>query len=73
MTKPTDLSRSDDLDQIIRKRILDRAKALNVEVMERVAIAANDLDAGEHRAALGALDGIEQQLATIRSILLLLA
>jgi hypothetical protein len=36
-------------------------------------IAADAPEAGEHRAALGALDGIEAQLTIIRSVLLLLS
>ena len=73
MMKPIAFPQADDLDKMIRKRILDRAKTLNGEVLQRIETAANDLDAGEYRAALGGLDGIEQQLTTIRSILLLLS
>jgi len=62
----------DDLDKIIRQRILDRAKTISSVVLERIITATNDLDAGEHRAALGALDGVEHQLTTLRCILLLL-
>jgi len=73
MTKTIHFPPSDDLDKIIRKRVLDHAKALNTSAMERIAIVANHLDAGEHRAALGAMDGIEEVLATLRCFLLLLA
>lgn len=59
-------------DEAIRERIFSRAKGLTTEVAERVGLALGDLDAGEHRAALGALDGIERQLSIIRSVLLLL-
>jgi hypothetical protein len=61
-----------DPDEAIRERILSRAKGLTTEIAERVGIALSDLDAGRHRAALGALDGIERQLTIIRSVLLLL-
>jgi hypothetical protein len=62
-----------DADEAIRERVLSRAKAVNAEILERLRTAADDLEAGEHRAALGALDGIEAQLTIIRSILLLLS
>lgn len=71
MTKPK--AKSPDPDEAIRERILSRAKAVNAEILERLRIAADDLEAGEHRAALGALDGIEAQLSIIRSVLLLLS
>jgi len=64
---------SPDPDEAIRERILSRAKSVNAEILDRLRIAADDLEAGEHRAALGALDGIESQLTTIRSVLLLLS
>jgi hypothetical protein len=72
MTKPIAFTESDDLDKIIRKRILERAKTLNADLMQQIATAASDLTTGEYRAALGGLEGIERQLTTIRSILLLL-
>lgn len=62
-----------DPDEAIRERVLARAKTLNAEIIDRLRIAADDLEAGEHRAALGALDGIEAQLTIIRSVLLLLS
>ena len=62
-----------DLDEAIRERILSRARAMNAEILDRLRIAADDLEAGEHRAALGALDGIEAQIGIIRSVLLLLS
>jgi hypothetical protein len=64
---------SPDPDEAIRERILSRAKAVNAEVLDRLRLAADDLEAGEHRAALGALDRIEAQLTIIRSVLLLLS
>ena len=71
MTQKT--TQSPDPDEAIRERILSRAKAVNAEILDRLRIAADDLEAGEHRAALGALDGIDVQLTTIRSVLLLLS
>lgn len=71
MTKT--ITQSHDPDEAIRERILCRAKAVNAEILDRLRIAADDLEAGEHRAALGALDGVEAQLTIIRSLLLLLS
>jgi hypothetical protein len=62
-----------DPNEAIRLRILGRAKALNAEILDRLGTAADDLEAGHHLAALGALDGIERQIETIRSVLLLLS
>jgi hypothetical protein len=61
-----------DIDQVIRRHILARAKAINGKLMARLAIIADDLDAGHDLAALGGLDGIEREIQTMRSFLLLL-
>jgi hypothetical protein len=62
-----------EIDEAIRKRIVARVKAINAEIMTRLSIAADDLESGEHRAALGGLDGLERQIDTMRSLLLLLS
>jgi hypothetical protein len=72
MTKTNTQPQPHDLDEEIRQRILGRAKTINAEILTRLAVAADDLNAGHHRAAIGALDGIEAQLNIIRSVLLLL-
>jgi hypothetical protein len=61
-----------DLDEAIRKRVIERAMAINTKLLARLASVADDLDMGGHRAALGGLDGIERQIETMRSLLLLL-
>lgn len=61
-----------DPDAAIRERILHRAKVLTTALVDRLTVAVSDLSNGEYRAALGALAGIEQDIATVRSILLLL-
>ena len=73
MTKANPKPQPPDSDEAIRLRILERAKTLNAEILARLRTAADDLEAGHHLAALGALDGIERELTTIRSILLLLS
>jgi hypothetical protein len=61
-----------DLDDAIRKRVIERAMEINTKLLGRLATVADDLDVGGHRAALGGLDGIERQIDTMRSLLLLL-
>jgi hypothetical protein len=58
-----------DLDSAIRERILERAKKYNAEILKRFSIAAEDLANGKHRAALGALDGIDSILQEFRTLL----
>jgi len=72
MTETNTHSQRHDPDEAIRLRILGRAKTLNAEILARLSTAQDDLEAGQHRAALGALDGIEAQINIIRSVLLLL-
>ena len=62
-----------DLDDAIRKRVIERALAINTKLLARLATVADDLDVGGHRAALGGLDGIERQIDTMRHLLLLLS
>ena len=69
-TKPNPPSR--DCDQALRRHILARAKAINGKLLARLATVADDLDAGHDLAALGGLDGIEREIQTMRSFLLLL-
>ena len=72
MTETNTQPQLHDPDEAIRQRILGRAKTINAEILARLRIALDDLEAGQHRAALGALDGIEAQIGIIRSVLLLL-
>ena len=62
-----------DPDDAIRERIFERAKAINDKLFTRLGIVDGDLEVGMHRAALGGLDGIERQIDTMRSFLLLLS
>jgi hypothetical protein len=61
-----------DPDEAVRNRILERARAINTKLLARLQTVADDLDAGGHLAALGGLDGIEREVAQMRSFLLLL-
>jgi len=61
-----------DLDEAIRKRVIERAMAINSRLLARLATVADDLDVGGQRAALGGLNGLERQIETMRSLLLLL-
>jgi hypothetical protein len=62
-----------DPDEAIRKRVIERAMAINTKLLGRLATVADDLNLGGHRAALGGLDGIEREIQTMRSFLLLLS
>jgi hypothetical protein len=72
MTETSTQPQSPDLDEAVRKRVLERAKALNAKLLARFATAAKDLEAGQHRAALGGIGGTHGQIYTLRSLLLLL-
>jgi len=72
MTKSKQQSQSRDPDDAIRLRVIERVVAINTELLGRLATVAEDLATGGHRAALGGLDGLEHQIGTMRSLLLLL-
>lgn len=61
-----------EIDEAIRLRILERARAINTQLLARLTTADEDLQVGGYLAALGGLDGIEKQIDTMRSLLLLL-
>jgi hypothetical protein len=61
-----------ELDEALRKLVLKRVMEINTKLLARLATVADDLDAGGHRAALGGIDGLERQIDTMRSLLLLL-
>jgi hypothetical protein len=70
MTEPN--RKSTDLDDALRRLVLARASAINGKLLSRLNTVSDDLDAGSHLAALGGLDGLERDIATMRSFLLLL-
>jgi len=73
MTEPNRNSQLPDLDEALRRLVLTRASAINGRVLARLSIVSDDLDAGGHRAAIGGLDGLEREIGTMRSFLLLLS
>ena len=73
MTEPNTQPPPREIDEAIRKRVIARAMAINTKLLARLATVADDLDVGGHRAALGGLDGIEREIDTMRSLLLLLS
>jgi hypothetical protein len=72
MTEPNRKPQLHDLDEALRRLVLARASAINGKLLARLATVSDDLDAGGHLAALGGLDGIEREIETMRSFLLLL-
>lgn len=73
MTKPNTNPQPHESDVALRQLVLARVSAINGNVLARLATVSDDLDAGSHRAALGGLDGLEREIATMRSLLLLLS
>jgi hypothetical protein len=73
MTEPNTTPTPRDLDEALFQLVLARVSAINGRVLARLATVSDDLDAGGHRAALGGLDGLEREIATMRSFLLLLS
>lgn len=73
MTTPNTELQPRDPDEAIRGLILERAKAISDKLFTRLGIVDDDLEKGMHRAALGGLDGIEREIDTLRSLLLLLS
>jgi hypothetical protein len=72
MTENISQPQRPDLDEAIRQRVLVRARAINGKLLARLATVSDDLDAGSHLAALAGLDGLEREIETMRSVLLLL-
>ncbi len=72
MTEPVTPFLRPELKDALRTYLLARARAINGKLLERLAVVTDDLDAGHHLAALGALDGIEGEFNTLRSFLLLM-
>lgn len=72
MTKPDDQPRPHDENAELRLRVLERAKTINANILSQLSTVSTDLDAGAHLAALGGLDGLEQRITALRSLLLLL-
>ncbi len=72
MTQSNPQPQPNDLDRALRKLVLARTAEINGKLLARLSTVSDDLDAGSHLAALGALDGLERQIETMRSFLLLL-
>jgi hypothetical protein len=73
MTQPNNQPLPLDADDALRLRVLERVKTINAQLLTRLSTVANDLEVEANRAALGGLDGIEKQIETMRSFLLLLS
>jgi hypothetical protein len=73
MTKPNPSPRPTQPDDALRRLVFARASAINGKLLARLSTVSDDLDAGDHLAALGALDGLEHDIVCIRSFLLLLS
>jgi hypothetical protein len=73
MTEPNRNTQPPELDDALRRLVLARASAINGRLLATLSTISDDLDAGRHLAAIGGLDGIEREIETMRSFLLLLS
>ena len=73
MTQPNTNPQPHELDEALRQLVLARVNAINGKLLASLSIVADDLDAASHLAALGGLDGLEREIRTMRSFLLLLS
>ena len=72
MEQPHQKPQPPELDDALRAWILVRARAINGQLLARLATVSDDLDAGNYLGALGGLDGCEREVNTLRSFLLLI-
>jgi hypothetical protein len=61
-----------DPNKAIHLRLLGRARAMNGAILSRFSIAAGDLEGEFHLRALGALDGVETEIANLKTLLRLI-
>jgi hypothetical protein len=61
-----------DPNELIRVRLLGRAKSLSRSILSRFATAAGDLEDEMPIRALGALDGVETEIANLKTLLRLI-
>jgi hypothetical protein len=73
MTPTPSQSRPPDAEPVVRQWVIERASAINESLLARLTTVAHDLARGAHLAALGGIDGIEREIARMRSFLLLLS
>jgi hypothetical protein len=73
MTETNTAPQPGNPNEAIRKLVIGRAMAINAKLLARLATVADDLGAGGYLAALGGLDGLEREITTMRSFLLLLS
>lgn len=72
MTRIAFLPQPPEADDALRALILRRAREINGKILTSLALVSDELDGNNYRAAIGGLEGIESEIQTMRSILLLL-
>jgi hypothetical protein len=60
------------VDDAILDRIIRQVSERNAKVIACLETVRDDLNIGNHRAALGGMDGLEKQIETMRNLLLLI-
>ena len=72
MTEKKPAPQPPEIDHALRELIFQRAKEINGKILTRLAIVSDELDGNNHLGAIGGLDGLEPEVQTLRSVLLLL-
>jgi hypothetical protein len=72
MSKTNPKSPPSDIDAMLRRHIISRAKVVSATLLSRLVRVTNDLSASNDLGALGGLEGFERDVQTLRSFLLLL-
>ena len=61
-----------ETDDALRKLVLHRAREINGKILTSLAIVSDELDDNNYLGAIGGLDGLESEIQSMRSLLLLL-
>lgn len=58
--------------EAIRSAVFRRARTINQQLLVRLEEVENHLGSGSHLAVIGALEGVEANIASMRSLMLML-
>jgi hypothetical protein len=72
MTGPKLQPQPPEANDALKGLILRRAREINGKILTSLAIVSDELDDNNYRAAIGGLDGLESEIQSMRSLLLLL-
>ena len=60
------------IDQAVKGLVLRHAREINGRILTSLAIVSDELDDNNYLGAIGGLDGLESEIQSMRSLLLLL-